>query len=402
MPTLQSENRVRIGTLFGNLTAQSDDARSDGAAQVLYTLLTHPRLARSEISRMTRLAPSTVSKIANDLMEEGVIRRAGSLGGPGAGRPSDLLSRNPSAGRVASVHVTPERCRIGIVDLGYAVLDTQDIVFDEGFTETQSDAVAQALAALASRTEGGSHLTAVALALPNYPYSVPAIRASFERAFPGTPVHRINNSEAMAVQEYYSRLVNELHTVAYVYVGTGIGSGLIIGGNLYRGVNGNACDVGHMYITEKPLACRCGREGCLETVASERALATALTEHYGLARPPAREEIVSFISARLAENDRFCGNLVRQAAEYLAKGICNLVSITDPQRVIVCGRLNALNPLYSSLVEEAYMRRTRLITPVIVPLEFVPLRDDGALVGAAMFSFISLYCGSAQGTAVAV
>jgi len=378
------------------------DLKSNNTALVLYALFTHPHLSRGEITRLTMLAPSTVSNITTDLIEQGIVRRAGNIGYSGAGRRSDILSRNPSARCVAAVHVTPERCHIGIVDLGYAVLKMQELIFDGGFNEKEMQAVLDALGGLIEETRVGAKLSAIALALPNHPRSIASIFEHFQRRFPATPVLRINNTEAMAVHEYYLHLGKKLHTVAYVYVGTGIGSGFIINGTLYRGVNGNACDLGHMYMTEKPLVCRCGREGCMETVSSERVISEALAEHYHLERQPLREELVNFLSARLNENDEFCAGLIREAAEYLGKGIFNLVSITDPQLVIVAGRLNALNPLFSSLVEEAYMRRARQISPAIVPLEFVPVRNNSGLIGAAMFAFISRFCGMAQETAVAV
>ncbi|HUZ18138.1 MAG TPA: ROK family protein, partial [Spirochaetia bacterium] len=221
---------------------------------------------------------------------------------------------------------------------------------------------------------------------------VPSIEARFSKRFPGLPFYRFNNTEAMAVHEYYLDLGKRYQTVAYVYVGTGVGSGFIIDGDLYRGYHGNACDLGHMYMTDKPLVCRCGRVGCLETVASELALSREAARHFRLERAPVREELIGFLSARLQERDTFCARLLGDAADYLGKGIFNLVSITDPEIVVVSGRLNALNPYFSSLVEEAYMERARRISPTIVPIEFLPVRPEAGLVGAAMFSFISMLC----------
>ncbi len=382
--------------------SQNADLKSNNTALVLYALFTHPRLSRAEITRLTRLAPSTVSNITSELLERGMVRLAGNLGRGGAGRRSEILSLNPQARCVAAVHVTPERCRIGIVDLGYSVQKTRELVFNKALNEPDSQALLDALSALLEETRLEYEISAIALALPNHPRSFASLFDRFQRHFTAIPTFNINNTEAMAVHEYYLHLNKKLHTVAYVYVGTGIGSGFIINGTLYRGVNGNACDLGHMYMTDKQLVCRCGREGCLETVCSERVLAEALQEHYRLERPPLREELISFLSGRLKENDEYCAGLIREAAQYLGKGIFNLVSITDPQQVIVAGRLNDLNPLFSSLVEEAYMQRARQISPAIVPLEFIPLRNDSGLIGAAMFSFISLFCGQAQETAVAV
>ncbi len=394
MTSLQPKSR-------GSRPSQTADLESNNRSLILNSLFKHPSLSRHDLVAETQLAPSTVSSITGALLDQGLIRRAGDVEQIGAGRRSEVLARNPSASCAAAVQFTPERCRIGVVDFGYDVLQTRDLIFEGGFQEHDTSEVISALLKLVAGIRAEAKLVAVALALPNHPYNVAAIHDQFQQAFETVPVHRINNTEAMAVHEFYRRLGKELHTVVYAYVGTGIGSGLIINGNLYRGVHGDACDFGHMYITDRPLLCRCGREGCLETVASERAVSSALADHFGLAHPPVREALIEFLIARLTEHDLFCASLIREAADYLGKALFNLVSITDPQRVIIGGRLTTLGPLYWSLVQESYMKRVRSYSPETVPLEFVPVRDDSALIGGAMFSFISLYCGVVQPVAVA-
>ncbi|WP_455381637.1 ROK family transcriptional regulator, partial [Salinispira pacifica] len=368
---------------------------------ILYSLLTHQSLSRSQIIDQTLLAPSTVSGITTGLLDEGLIRRTGNIGRSGAGRRSEVLARNPSAGCVAAVHITPERSRIGIVDLGYSVLSSEDLNFPGGFREEHTGAIVSALQRFTRQLQSSRRVSGVVLALPNQPYSIETIQREFERSFPALPVYRINNTEAMAVHELYQRRSAQLRTAIYVYVGTGIGSGFIIDGSLYRGVHGDACDFGHIYVTDRPLVCRCGREGCLETVASERAIAAALSDLYGLSAPPVREELIQLLISRLSEGDERAAAVVRKAADYLGKGIFNLVSITDPERVIVAGRLTALGPLYSSLVQESYMKRARRFSPHTVPLEFVGVKDDSALIGGAIFAFISRYCGAMQPTTAA-
>ncbi len=381
--------------------SQTADLKSNNTALVMYILLTHPHIARNEIIGLTRLAPSTVSNITSSLMDRGLIKRVGNLGQGGAGRKSDLLARNPQAKSVAAIHITPERSTLGIVDLGYETTEEREVIFEQGFAEADTDSVLDELEDLIESSGTKRRLGAIGLAIPNHPYNVTDIERRFRERYPSLPVYRINNTEAMTVYEYYSSLRRDYHTIGYVYVGTGIGSGLVINGDLYQGVNGNACDLGHMYMTDRPLLCRCGREGCVETVASERAVGERLREHFHLPKAPVREELIEYLSARLREKDPFVVELLSEAAEYLGKAIFNLVAIADPQLLVVAGRFNALNPLYSSLVEEAYMARARRVPERIVPLSFRPVPDDAGLVGAAMFSFVSLFCSVDQAAAAA-
>jgi predicted NBD/HSP70 family sugar kinase len=372
---------------------QVTDLRTANTVSVLYDLLTHRHLSRKELIRSTGLAPSTVSGITAELLELGIIKRVGILGGTSAGRKAELLSRNPKAASLAAVHLTPESCRIGILDLGYKFLAKEEIAFPEGFKETDTQALISELRSLVKENARTNNMIAVGVALPDHPFDNQQIVDSFRSAFPCSIVH-MNNVEAMAMYEYYDRLSKRVHTAVFIYIGTGIGSGLIIDGSLYKGVTGRACDLGHTYITDEPILCRCGRRGCLETVASELSLGRALAGRYGLDPAPVRDELIDLISTNLQKGDAFTISLLEKAAFYLGKGIFNLIVTLDPQQIVVTGRVNRLNPLFSNLVERAYLDHARQGDFPIVPLEFIDLRDEAGLKGAAMFSFISLLCGA--------
>ncbi len=370
--------------------------RAQNTGSVLYALMTAEHLSRQQIIDRTGLAPSTVSGITAELLERGIVRRVGNLSRASAGRKADLLSRNPKAACLAAVHLTPEVCRLGIVDLGYNFLARNELRFPAGFTETETPRIVAELQSLVSECAPTQDPLAVGLALPHHPFNNPLIRDAFSSSFP-CPVIEMNNVEAMAMYEYYDHLRERLHTLAFVYIGTGIGSGLIIEGSLYQGATGQASDFGHTYITDAPLSCRCGRRGCLETVASELALSRELAGHFGLDPTPTRNELIDLLSARIQKGDRFTLSLLDRAASALGKAIFNLISILDPQEVIVTGRLNRLNPAFSNRVENAYLAHARHGGFPIVPLTFLALRDDAGLKGTAMFSFIRLLCRTQDG-----
>jgi len=365
--------------------------RAENVSSVLYTFFTHEYLSRNEIIQLTSLSPSTVSNITSDLMDRGIIKRVGNLGKSTPGRKSDLLSRNSKAFSVASVHFTPENIRLGIVDLGYNLVDSKNMCFPNNFEEKQTDNVIQELKSLIEKNSGLKNNSAIGLALPNYPFNNKRIISAFKTAFE-LPIVHINNVEAMAMCEYYFHLNKTLHTLVFVYVGTGIGSGVIINGNLYRGITGKACDLGHIYITDEPLICRCKRKGCLETVASEYSISQKLARHYNLDPPPVRDDLIQHLSDYIQKEDDFTLSLIKKAASYLGKGLFNLVSILDPQEVVITGRMNKLNPFFSNLVEKAYLDHARQSSFPIIPLRFIELREDAGLKGTAMFSFMSIFC----------
>ena len=104
------------------------------------------------------------------------------------------------------------------------------------------------------------------------------IRGWFAGRLPG-PVLVDNDVNVMALGEYWRSWLDDVDTLLYVKVGTGIGAGLIVGGEVFRGARGAAGDIGHVRVdSPTPVVCDCGNENCLEAVASGRALARDLRD----------------------------------------------------------------------------------------------------------------------------
>lgn len=388
-----------ISKHFSSLNIKrTSDIREENISAVIYTILTHTNISRKQIVEITGLAPSTVSGITDLLFDNAFIRQIGNLSSNYAGRRSEILSRNPNAAYVATVYLTPERCQIGIVNLAYQFIEKEYIDFENGFKETETEKIIERVNRLIRGKSYGSKVLAIGLALPHHPFDNDFIMAEFKKAFSQElqEVVKINNIEAMAMFEYYEKLSLRLHSLIYVYIGSGIGSGIIINGSLYKGVRGDASDLGHMYITDKPLVCRCGRKGCLETVASEIALSKAFVEHFGLKKPLSRNKLMDFISDGIKKNDNFIISKLNEAAFYLSRAFFNLVTILDPQEIVITGRINRLNPYFSNMVEKEYLEHSKQSHSNLVPLNFLPLHEDAGLKGIAMYSYISLYCNSTQ------
>ncbi|MFA5015005.1 MAG: ROK family transcriptional regulator [Actinomycetota bacterium] len=380
-----------IRSLFYPKAKKTSDIRAENVLSVLTTIFTHERLSRKEIINQTSLAPSTVSKITNELMNKGILEKVGNLGKSVPGRKADLLSRSLGAYSVATIHFTPEIIRLGIIDLGYKVLDSKDLYFRNNFLEKDTNTVVEELKKMLEKNSGLKNVAAIGLALPDYPFDSKFIISSFEKAFK-LPIYNMNNVEAIALYECCFYLNNKnLNTFIFIYIGTGIGSAVIINGNLYRGVSGKGCDFGHSYITDKPIVCRCKRKGCLEAVASEYFISSEITRHHHINPPLIGKELIDCLSDYIQKGDTFTFSLLKKVAFYFGKGVYNLVSILDPQEVIITGRINMLNPLFSNLVEKSYLNYAKKGLFPIVPLRFIMLKKDSGLIGMAMFTFVSFF-----------
>jgi predicted NBD/HSP70 family sugar kinase len=131
-------------------------------------------------------------------------------------------------------------------------------------------------------------------------------------------------------------------------VSTGIGSGLIAGGQVLSGAGGTAGEIGHIAVHEEGDICRCGSRGCLETVASSPALVRMLERALGETLEP--EEIIR----RARGGDLACARALADAGRNIGAATATLCNLFNPQRIAVGGSLGAagdllLNPMRESL-----------------------------------------------------
>ncbi|MGE5592935.1 MAG: ROK family protein [Betaproteobacteria bacterium] len=183
------------------------------------------------------------------------------------------------------------------------------------------------------------------------------------------PVYLDNDANVAALYEKWYGQASEFKDFLFVLVGNGVGCGIVIGGNIYRGTHGIAGEIGHMSIDPNGPRCLCGSRGCLETLVSvPRLLSQVLEEDVKAGREggvPTLEEICK----RAARGDAVVVDKIREMSEYLAIAITNLVNTFNPEAVVVGGAMARLGdclkePLLSALASRAhplFADKTRIV-----------------------------------------
>jgi predicted NBD/HSP70 family sugar kinase len=161
----------------------------------------------------------------------------------------------------------------------------------------------------------------------------------------GIPAFLENDSRAMALGEYYNGVdANEKHIV-FINLDYGIGTGIIIDGNLYIGKSGFSGEIGHIPLYDNELLCHCGKKGCLETEASGYALLRKFKERIKKGesssvlrdkKSPEDVTLADIVSGAQAE-DTLCIELLAEAGEKLGKGLAVLINIFNPELMIIGG-----------------------------------------------------------------
>ena len=181
----------------------------------------------------------------------------------------------------------------------------------------------------------------------------------------GVPVTVDNNVRAMTLGEKLIGLARDVADFILIYVGWGVGSGLVIHHELYRGNGFYAGEVGHMMVDPEGLTCVCGNAGCLQTVASGMALVEAARRSADGHPESSLSGLVDrgdFSLETIAEQarlgDPFARSLVSRSAQTMGLAVANLVNVLNPGLVVLAGTLVYSDDYYLSIVDEIVQRRS--------------------------------------------
>jgi glucokinase len=203
--------------------------------------------------------------------------------------------------------------------------------------------------------------------------NVPIVRLLAEQL--GVTVVLENDANCAAWGEHRAGAGRGAPSLACFTLGTGVGGGVVIRGELWTGANGAAGAFGHIRIDPNGPLCRCGQRGCVEQYAS----ATAVGTRYG--HGSARE---AFEAAARGEPDAIAA--VDWACDGLAAGVANVIHVLQPDVVVLAGGMAAAGDIMLGRVRTGVARRVRAAWLSAVRIECSSLGDDAGWIGAALWA----------------
>ncbi len=222
-----------------------------------------------------------------------------------------------------------------------------------------------------------------------------ALKKELEKQL-GIPVFVENDCNISALGVYVSELKSKPHSMVGIFVGTGIGGGLILDGELYSGFGHTAGEVGHMVLEVSGPKCGCGNKGCFEALASRTAIfqqikagikdgeKTLLTDMLGNDLDDLRS---GDLRKAIRRGDKFVDRVVEGAAEYIGIATANLVNILNPEVVVLGGGvIEALaDEMMSVIIETA---QDYAMPGAMKGVEIIAskLGDNAGITGAAVLA----------------
>ncbi|HEX9888580.1 MAG TPA: ROK family transcriptional regulator [Nitriliruptorales bacterium] len=365
-------------------------------SRVLQALWDHGPQSRADLARLAGVTRGTIGNIVQSLLEAALLEEGEPRTGQ-VGKPAVPLWFTEQAGLTPVATLDSSGVQAALVNARGDVLVHEERPFDgaELDVDTTRCAVLDALAAVA-----GAARTApigVGIAVPGV-YD-PAARAvlgstpvpalvgdwlpsAVEDAL-GLPVVVENDSRVQALGEKWFGDGRGLRTFASLQTGHGLGVGMVIDGQVFRGGNAHAAEFGHTCVVVDGDLCVCGLRGCWETIATLRWL-RAQARASGLPRPR------SVTGARLAEHaatDGAARRLLERYADHLAVGIANLQQVFAPETVILHGDAAAGGELLRGLIEDRTRTRVFPGNADEVDVRISTLGARAGLVGAAALVF---------------
>lgn len=363
-------------------------------------------ISRGEIAERTGFISSTVANITNDLIEAGLVKE-GRQGPSQGGRRPMLLELNGDCAYVIGVNVGYSNIVAILANAGGTVI-RRAVVPTEPWRG--SDAVLQSIASAIKELFTDTVISVqkvrgigvgvpglvdprggISIFSPNLEWRNVYVADKLSRLV-GIPVIVDNDVRMATLGEWRYGAGEGSNDFIALFVGSAVGCGLVLNSKLHYGVCSTAGEIGHTIVEPDGPHCSCGRDGCLEAVASGRAIAASATAGLKLGINSSLAKAVgddmgavtaALVAEHAAAGDPFCSELMKKTGSYLGSAIAALVNTLNPEIVAIGGGVSRAGNLLFQPIKDSY--RERAIQHIADSVRIIPaeLGKDAGPRGAA-------------------
>ncbi|MFY2508193.1 ROK family protein [Vibrio pectenicida] len=325
-------------------------------------------ISRIDLSKESKLAPASITKITRELIEAHLIHETTVQEAISRGRPAVGLQVNNKDWQFLSMRLGRGYLTIALHELGGEVLidtkidiheiDQEDVLARllheiEEFFQSYSDqlgrvtSIALTLPGLVNSDQG------IVLQMPHYNVENLALGPEIFKAT-GLPVFIANDTRAWALAERLFGHSQENENSVLISIHHGLGAGIILDGRVLLGRHGNIGELGHIQIDPNGKPCHCGNRGCLETVASSQAIRDEVSERLANGEPSILSSIdevsVEDICEAAANGDNLAIEVIEKLGSYLGAAISIVINLFNPEKILIGGAINqAKSVLYPAI-----------------------------------------------------
>lgn len=361
-----------------------------------------------DLSKELSLSVPTVTKLINEMCEEGYIRDYGKLETEG-GRHPTLYGLNPASGYFVGVDIKKFTLDIGLINfkgdmvdlhmaLPYKFENTPEAMdnlceiikdFIRNTSEERSGSIMNICVNISGRVNPES----------GYSYSIfnfsehPLDEVLTQKI--GYQVSIDNDTRAMTYGEYLQGCVKGEKNVLFINISWGLGMGILINGKIYNGKSGFSGEIGHINAFDNEVICHCGKKGCLETEASGLALHRIFIERIRngessilsqrvqeMKTPLTLDEIIEAVN----KEDPLGIEIVEEIGQKLGKRIAGLINIFNPEMVIIGGTLALTGDYILQPIKTAVRKYSLNLVNKDSVIVTSKLKEKAGVIGACMLA----------------
>lgn len=353
--------------------------KQNNRSTILKVLKSYGALSRKDIADIVNLTPAAVTILISEMIAEGIVKEMGQLEEEDkrAGRKKILVDINYNHKYVMGINIESEKVCIGIANLKGEIVNQVDIQADPAIPpeDLLCQVVDEYIQILWKENILKQDILGVGVGIVGklditkgesiHAYGLwkekVAVRDILQNKL-DLPVTVDNNVRALALTEMDYGRNGDYTSLLFVKYGPGLGSTMIINREVYYGSHYTAGEIGHMIIDKDGLECKCGNKGCLEAVASYKAIMKEIKALFSKQNSPHLYELckgdeknihIQAILSASERGDEKVRKILMKTAEYIARGIYNAVKLYDPEKVVLFGEIFK-NAMFKQFVLEAF------------------------------------------------
>ncbi|HHX62015.1 MAG TPA: ROK family transcriptional regulator [Epulopiscium sp.] len=371
--------------------------KQSNRSRILNVVYQNKTVTRQEVSRILRISlPTVVSNVA-DLVEEGILEVAGMATSTGGRKP--MIIRFVAHSRYSiGIELKTSKGRIILTNLKSKIIDEIDLKWNKFRIEDVMQEAALLVDKMIKRNNiEADKLLGIGFAIPGivdeetlYLENAPNLGAKnidfnlYQHLFPAQ-IYMENEANTAAYAEAMLADENHNSNLIYLSIKEGIGTGIIIQNQLYKGNNKKAGEFGHMHISMEKRKCSCGRYGCWETFASEKALKNS----YAVMTGELGE--IEHIMAKVKEKDLATQSVLDQYIDYLVVGIENIILGLSPQYIVLGGNISQYEDIIIPLIESKMGKETTIYEILETKVICSILGRNASILGASLLPIHNLF-----------
>lgn len=364
---------------------------------VLDLLISKAPVSRADLTKLTKMSATSISRIVAELCEQGLVIETG-LSSRGVGRTSVMLEINPQAVYAIGVELDRDIVNVALVDFSSRIMLKKTIVHrtSEQSVEDTLQTIHAAIRSIVGESGiNPAKLIGVGVGIPGIidfqrkrvvfspqlGWSNVLVAEQLQRLC-GYSVVIDNELKLRALAEYLHGTAKGAARLAVVGLGNGVGSALVVDGKLYRGDTNSAGELGHTTIDPNGTLCECGRRGCLQTYIANG----AVLQEARKIKPIERAEELYEAAAR---GESWTIGILDRVTTYIGITISNIACMYNPDTIVLCGSLIEQFPALLQDIERKYAGLLWQPFAGTFALKLSALKDTSASIGAATLVFQS-------------